>query len=74
MIRYKKKLVLAKFWKKDYGARQIETSEEKKKHFKRQRFLVGWLWEKGKSGEGTHFRHCYPVSQTCMNWKSDYLA
>ena len=34
MIRYKKKLALAKFWKRDYGARQNETSEGKKKVFK----------------------------------------
>lgn len=48
MIRYKKKLALAKFWKRDYGARQNETSEGKKKVFKMTEGPCGMVVRKGK--------------------------
>ena len=62
------------FERRIMGQERLRLQKEKKKYLKWQRVLVGWLWEKGKRGAGTHLRHCYPVSQTCMNWKSDYLA
>ena len=52
MIRYKKKLALATFWKKDYGSREIETSEGKKKVFKMTEGPCGMVVRKGKKRSG----------------------